>query len=925
MRKTMLILVLIVCGLWLIPAAGHAQMVTGTLRGTVTDTSGGVLPGVTIELTGKSLIGGPKSVVTDERGQFRFPSLSPGVYTVAASLQGFQTVRREEVRVEVGSQFEVDFQLKMAGVAEAITVVGAPPLIDTSRSAMTTTVATELVESTPVTRFTFFDLAYMTPGISTMRFDNTASKASAFGASINENQYQLDGADLTAPQTGAAWAWPSTDIIEELQVIGLGAPAEYGNYQGAVFNVVTKSGSNSFIGNANYYYSSEALTGQNAAINGIPYNRARYSDFSVNVGGPIKKDKLWFFAGFQKRQDWYSEPGTDPTAPKETNDKRFFGKITWQATQNNKIVASVEYDGSVLPRPVTVSSPYIAGGAEDSGQPVPNVAWTSVINDKTFFEARYAGFYGYDRWAPNSGSNNIPGHYDTATGVYSVNSTSWYDGNIWKTQVSGKLSRYISTGKGNHDLRVGAQYINGGTDYKEGLSGGMEFYDYAGRPDELLVQSPYHGGDSSKMWNIGTYIDDTWSVNDQLSLTLGLRFDHSVGTVPNYPQLDANGNTTGVTIQNPGAIVKWNNWSPRLGANFKFDSAGKTVARVHYGRFHSVLQTRIFSPLNRATSPSTLYQLDPTTGARVSVISVTDPLIGIPQLQANLNTPYTDQISVGIDHELIANLSIGGSFIYKKAHDLIGRTKPNALYVSVPFTYTDRDGHSETVTLLSQTNNDANGNTPEIINQSLFSQEYKGLVVQASKRMANRWMMLASVTVSKSTGLNAGSASRDPYSNQQSNSGTFGLDPNDFVNAGGVLIGDRPVMFKLQGSYQLPLDIMASIDWQYLSGKPIYTAVRTPSGLLGQGRRYIFDIPTTTELLRAPTDNIFDLRFERKFHLTKRFSASAAINIFNIFNNDAFYSVASTIIPTSPTNPGYEQGVTFVPPRRAQLVVRLNF
>ena len=132
-------------------------------------------------------------------------------------------------------------------------------------------------------------------------------------------------------------------------------------------------------------------------------------------------------------------------------------------------------------------------------------------------------------------------------------------------------------------------------------------------------------------------------------------------------------------------------------------------------------------------------------------------------------------------------------------------------------------------------------------------------------------------------------------------------------------------MFKLQGSYELPLGVMVSMDWQVLSGKPIFTAVRTPSGLLGQGRRYIFDIAPSTELLRAPTDDIFDLRFERKFQLTKRFAASATINIFNVFNDAAFYSVASTVIPSSTTPPGYQQGVTFVPPRRAQLAVHFYF
>jgi hypothetical protein len=804
-------------------------------------------------------------------------------------------------------------------------VIGAPPLIDTSRSAMTTTVTPELIQSTPVTRFTFFDLAYMTPGVSTMRFDNTASKASAFGASINENQYQMDGADLTAPQTGAAWAWPSTDIIEELQVVGLGAPAEYGNYQGAVFNVVTKSGSNALRGNANYFCTADRLTGKNATLDGWAYHRARYRDCSANVGGPIKKDKLWFFGGVQIRRDWYSEPGTDPASPKETNDKRFFGKITWQMNEDNKLIASIEYDGSELPRPVTASMPYVASGAELGGQPVPNVAWTTVINDTTFFEAHDAGFYGYDRWQPNSGTNDTPGHDDTATGVYSVNSSSWYDGSIWKTQVSGKLSKFIQSKHGSHDVRVGAQYTDGGTDYRQGLSGGREYYDFNGAYDERLVQAPYHGGDSSKMWNIGAFVDDTWAINDKLSLTLGLRFDHSVGIVPDYPALDNNGNDTSTVVHNPGAVVHWNNWSPRIGANFKFDSAGKTVGRVHYGRFYSFLQTRIFSGMNRATSTRTLWKLNPD-GTKDYIEKVVDPSIGIPTIDPDLETPYTDQISVGIDHELMTNLTIGGSFIYKKGHNLIGRVEPNALFTSVPWTYTDRDGQSRTVTLLSQTNaGDPLANAPHVINQPVFSQEYKGLVAQASKRMANRRMMLASVTVPKSTGLNAGSASRDPYSNQQSNSGTFGLDPNDFVNSGGVLIGDRSVMFKLQGSYELPLGITFSADWQFLSGKPIFTAVRTPSGLLAQGRRYIFDIPPSEELLRAPHDNIFDIRFERKIQFTKRYSASVAVDIFNLFNNDAFYSVYSTVVPSNMTPKGYQQGVTWVPPRRAQLVARFYF
>jgi hypothetical protein len=930
MRRAVLgVVVLVVGALLLWPPSGTAQIVTGALRGIVTDDSGAMLPGVTVELTGPALIGGPKSAVTDGRGQYRFPNLSPGAYTVTATLTGFRTMRREGIPVEVGSQFDVDFKMAVGGVSETVTVEGAVALVDTSRSAMTTTVPTELLESTPTARFTFFDVAYMTPGVSTARFDNSASRASAFGANVNENQYLFDGADITATQTGAAWVWPSTDIIEEVQVIGLGAPAEYGNYQGAVFNVITKSGSNRFSVNANYYWQPAGLTGTNVILKNPAtgdmwgFNREQYRDFSLQVGGPIKKDKLWYFGGMQLRHDHYSEPGTNPAWPKQENDWRAFGKVTWQLSKNNKINASLEWDGNEIPRTVTINSPYSVGGSEVGNQPVPSVSWTSVISDKTFVDVKYAGFYGVDKWRPNSGDFNTPGHYDTSTGVYSVNSASWYDGKVWKTQVSGKVSHYIPNAAGSHDLRAGVQYIGGGSDYKQGYAGGMTYYDYKGQYDELRVQNAYHR--DSVMRSIGVFLDDTWNVSKRVSLTLGLRYDHSVGTVPDYPQLDALGNPTGTTIKNPGNVVFWNTISPRLGANFRFDESGKTIGRVHYGRFYGQLQTRIFRDLNQAVAPATLYALDPKTGAKLSVISVTDPTIGIPELQDNLKAPYTDQISVGLDHELGRNISIGGSFIYKKGGDLIGRTRPLATFTPVNWTYTDRNGQSRTVTLESQNNTDAVGNTVSIINQPLFYQNYKGLVLQANKRLADKWMLLASLTVSKSYGMNAGSASRDPGTQQNSNVGTFGRDPNDFINADGVLTGDRPYMFKMQGAYELPFGIQFSGDWQLLSGRPIFTAVRTPSGLLNQGRLYIFDVPRSDEVVRASRLNLIGFRAQKDFKLGSHRKASLSVDVLNAFNDDSFYEVSSTVVPSSSTPPAYLQGVTFVPPRRANIVLKLWF
>ena len=420
------------------------------------------------------------------------------------------------------------------------------------------------------------------------------------------------------------------------------------------------------------------------------YNRSEYLDFSMNAGGPIKKDKLWYFGGVQWRHDHFSEPGTNPESPKMQNDSRYFGKATWQVSKNNKINGSLECDGVRLPRTVSITSPVRGGRRRGRGQPGARTcrgprssatrrSWTCGTPGST------AGTSG----SRTPATSTTPGHYDTATGVYSVNSASWYDGNVWKTQVAGKVSHYVADAWGSHDLRGGVQFIDGGSKYKQGYSGGMTYNDFRGQYDQLVVQDPYYR--DAVMRNTGLFVDDTWNLSTYLSLTLGLRYDHAVGTVPDYPDLDAAGNETGVTIDNPGKVVTWNNVSPRLGANIKFDSAGKTVGRVHYGRFYSQLQTRIYSPLNRAIAPATTYRLDPVTGARLSVISVTNPLIGIPELQEDLGAPYTDQISVGLDRQLTANISIGGSYIYKKGGNLIGRTKPYATFTAKPWTYLDRN------------------------------------------------------------------------------------------------------------------------------------------------------------------------------------------------------------------------------------------
>jgi outer membrane receptor for ferrienterochelin and colicin len=181
------------------------------------------------------------------------------------------------------------------------------------------------VRNAPIPRYTFFDLINAAPGVSQTSSD-VQYRQTSFGSSTTDNSYQLDGTDFTAPVSGAAWPYPNTDAIEEIEVLSLGAPAEYGNLQGAVFNVVTRQGGNDVHGDLNYYYQSQGLTSRNttdAEDKSNPYHRDRYNDVTFQLSGPIVKDKLWFFGSYQFQQDYNSPAGVDKRSSRQNN--RVFG------------------------------------------------------------------------------------------------------------------------------------------------------------------------------------------------------------------------------------------------------------------------------------------------------------------------------------------------------------------------------------------------------------------------------------------------------------------------------------------------------------------------------------------------------------------------------------------------------------------------
>jgi outer membrane receptor protein involved in Fe transport len=892
----------------------HAQRVTGSIKGDITDEEGGPLPGVTITLKSDALIGGPQVDISHQDGAYRFPTLPPGIYTITYEMQGFQTVVHDQVRVILGTTVEQNVTMKLSQVSEQMVITGETPLVDPTKPGFSTNYTQESIENTPIARFTFFDFVQMAPASSPMRFDNTAFSHSILGSNTNENMYQMDGTDLTSALTGAAWPWPNTDIIEEIEILDIGAPAEYGNYQGAVINVVTKSGGNEFHGDGNFYWQTQGLTGDNAEINGIPFHRDLYTDFTAQVGGPILKDKLWFFGGYQTRKEHFSQPGTPPESPVKEDDDRYFFKLTYDLNQKNKLQFSLHNDYYNIPEPVTVTKPIETALVETGNNPTPNVLWTSTLNDKTILEVRYAGFYGKDHGKPQNGIY-ASGHYDFYTGYYSGGILSWYDGDVWKTQVSGKVSYFADNFlKGDHDFRFGVQYTNAGTNYIYAYTNGVKFYDYSYggyNYPYAYFQTPYHTG--ATVNSAGIFADDTWTFSDNLTLNLGVRFDTSKAHRPEFDLLNEAGQAIG-KVPGQDNLAKWNVVSPRIGFTYHFPTKKSTQIRGHYGRYYQALLT----PYVRNRQRIEGFSLDPATGDPVDLTFFRDP--SQFTIDPHLKDPYTDQFAVGFDHELGHNMAVSATYVYKRSRDFIGTINDGGTFEQIPV---EDPVTGNTILVYNQIGDVITGNHFLITNPDFFHEEYHGFVISVTKRM-DKWSLQGSLTVSKAQGLHAGSGI-GPYDDQDSSffpykNSVYGQDPNDYINADGLLNGDRKYIFKLQGSYQLPWDMLLSGNYSAMSGRPY---ARQIAVLLDQGIRTVF-AEKRDGSRRTDTVNLLDLRVEKNFHAGTALNVAVTADLFNVFNSGAFLDVATTL-----SGPGTEGtfgvGSIFVPPRRLMLGAKLRF
>src|SRR5687768_8967019 len=301
----------LVAALVLVLSATHAvaQTQTGEIFGRVTDGTGAVLPGATVTLTSPALIT-PQTTGTAASGSYRFPNLPIGIYTVTFELGGFKRVVRTEVRIQAGFNAEVNGRLDLSSVEETVTVTGESPIVDTRSNTLGTNFGKELLEAIPSARDPWVILE-QTPGM-VMSVQNVGGNASgqqaSFGAhgSTSNQQWNMDGATITDMAAGSSPTYFDFDSFEEIQITTAGGDASQ-EASGVAINFVTKSGGNTFRGSGRLFDSNKKFQSKNtpaevAAQGGGAGNPLKdVIEYGVEMGGPIKKDKAWFWGAINRQ------------------------------------------------------------------------------------------------------------------------------------------------------------------------------------------------------------------------------------------------------------------------------------------------------------------------------------------------------------------------------------------------------------------------------------------------------------------------------------------------------------------------------------------------------------------------------------------------------------------------------------------------
>lgn len=965
----------LVFGVLLASSAAFAQVssTTGSINGKVTDNTGATLPGVTVTASSPSMQG-TRTDVTNEAGEYRFPAVAPGTYKLVYELAGFGTVNREGVQVGLGFTATVNTELGVASLQETVTVSGESPVVDVSTTTTASNFGEERLSALPNAR-DFWTVLAAAPAVVVTRIDVGGSAAgtqtgyAVYDTKEDQHRPMVEGI-VNTEGTNAAGFYYDYGSIDEVAVQTKGHTAEM-PWPGVWSNFVSKSGGSEFHGKIYGDYQAKSVQRENIdnsftflcpSVAGVrncgslepsDLNRMEsYHDLNGDLGGyvPGLKDKLWWYGSARDQKIKVQVPNF-PVQGFETGLRNVTGKLTYAASQNNKLTAYAMFgqkkqpnrlDRFLVPATSALHSSEDSTWNQDYWAHTYKAGYESVISANSFLEVR-VGQFRYE-W-PNFRYSDSPAFEDTSNNqVSGGNRGGWF--NIpARNQVAGSMTYYKDGWLGSHNFKVGGEWFRETFTYIRGTadSGGMFPGDVLhvlnnGAPAEVLL---FQSGVNSEqgLRTTGVYLQDTWRVSSRVTFNIGIRFDQYKSFLPE--QVGPTGGrfaaATPATYDEVGDVKTFNHPVPRIGLIYDVTGQGRTVIKANYAQYYWNPGTTIAELVNpNSADYYSRYNWTDTNGDRLwqpgeqgAVPNVVLGGAGTTVLDPNLKNTRTDEVSAWIEHELLPGVGLQGGYVYRSIDDFRVRINVNRPYsaYNVPVTLRDPgpdgafgnadDGPNFQAFNLSEaarlappvntlTNLDGNG-------------QYHTVEFSANKRQTGRWSLAAGF--SKRWNRDHSTA----YFGQNLRAVTTPSTPNDVINTDDGRYVFSMWTAKVNGSYDAPWQIRITPALRFQSGQPYGRTILASAAYGVNGANTGINYGTARILMEPigtrKQDNItiLDVRMEKYFTLPAARRIGVFFDLYNLTNSKANQNI------TWNSGGSFELPSSIVPPTIARFGLKFDW
>jgi outer membrane receptor protein involved in Fe transport len=958
-----------------------AQSVTGSIEGVVVDTTGAAIPGVTVVTTNQDTAAS-REVTTDAVGTFRVPLLPVGKYTAKAELPGFRTFEQRDIVLTVGQTLSLRVELAPSTVSENVTVMAGTPVIETTRTQVSSTVDSTSVANLPVNGRNFIDFALLTPGVTR---DVRTGDISFAGQRGTLNSLVVDGADnnntffgQTLGRTGSGRA-PyqfSQEAVQEFQVNSNAYSAEYGRAGGAVINVVTKSGTNTPHGSAFEFFRDKALNANDAinVLNGRPKSPYHYNQFGGSYGGPLQRDRHFLFADYDGQRN--TQPNDvifaiPPGTPSDVDTLAGIARLqplasSWTRTQDQDVIL-VKTDSQFTTRQrltLRYNHQTFRGANFESGGPQTALEHTGASNVKTdTFNASLASVFSSTlvneirgQWARDKEPGLANSANPEATIRQGGSTVLTIGRNFFSpretTITRGQVADAITWIAGQHKLKSGVdfQFDNILNFFPGNFSGSYTFNSLAsfnrGRPDgsgERYVQAFPGDGTSGPTTHpdireYSAFTQDEWRVTPAVTLSAGLRYDLQKFAKPQVqnpdPQLLAAG------IDTSRLNTDTNNWGPRLGIAWA-PGAGRYVARAGYGLFYGRTPSIMVGTAHSNNGIN--VQTITFTGALVptypNVFSSIPTGVALPKptifaFDRDYQNARVQQASAGFDYALTPVTSVSVSYLFVHGDDLPRSTDLN-IGPARPLTFTVADTNEQLPHYQFAAGPFAN--FARIISfQSTAVSTYHGLTFEMNRRFTRGLQARVAYTLGKVTDTVPDATAVVPAS---ADDAKFASNPADFDADRAPGNNDQRHRLVMSGVYAPTWHGSGAAGallsgWTFAaiftaqSGQPYSAYVSADINGDGNNRNDIAP-GTKRNQYSLPAQVSLDPRIARDVPLVGAAKVQLIFEAFNLLNGDNFNSVRNTLYSASGTVltrvSNFAQPLTSSGPRVIQLAVKLLF